>query len=595
MEIRTLVDLYHRSLQEHPRDAMFRYKSNGRWTDVSSREFATAVDEVASALLVLGVAAGDRVALLSHNRMEWALADLAILSVGAVCVPIYPTLLTDQIDFLLTDSEPVAIFCENAQQVAKLEGATERHASLRDVLCFEKAERADVLSLEKLREIGRLNLEGKREEIRSRSAAIEPDDLATLVYTSGTTGNPKGAMLTHANITTNVETALGLFEMENLDSCLSFLPLSHILERTAGYYLMLRAGVCITFAQSVETVAADMAEVRPSIMISVPRLYEKIYARVLESASQGSSLARKIFDWARGVGKEYTDRVVAGRSIGPGLRLRRAIADRLVFRKLRARTGGKLRFFVSGGAPLAKEIAEFFFAAGLPILEGYGLTETSPVISVNTFERFRPGSVGPPIPGVEVRIAEDGEILVRGPNVMKGYWRREAETAEALADGWFHTGDIGHIDEDGFLFITDRKKDLIVTAGGKNIAPQPVESELKLSKFVAEAVVIGDRRRYLTALLIPNFETLEAWAHQRGLAVEDRTALVQRPETQELYSELVNAVNGRLASFEQIKYFRILDHEFSLEDGQLTPSLKVRRKLVSERYADIIDQMYRDS
>ncbi len=594
MEFTTLTQLYRDAVSNRPRSDMFRYKRDGRWVSVSTEDFDRAVGECAAALLVHGVEPGDRIALLSENRLEWAMTDLVAQRIGAILVPVYPTLLAPQIEYILGDCEPVAVFCSTAQQVAKLDGIESSVPSIRLVVSFEPADRANGLTLERLRDLGRRNVESRSEEIDTRSDAVEPDDVATIIYTSGTTGPPKGVMLTHGNIVGNVNAALQVLDVTPADVCLSFLPLSHILERMAGHYLMIGAGASINYAESIETVAADMGEVRPTLMVSVPRLYEKIYARVIENANAGGALKRRIFEWARRIGSEYTDAHVEGRPVPAPIEFQRRIGDALVFKKLRGRTGGRLRFFVSGGAPLAKEIAEFFYSAGLPILEGYGLTETSPVISVNTFEKFRPGSVGPPLPGVDVKIADDGEILTRSPYVMKGYWKHDEATAETIVDGWLHTGDIGHVDDDGFLFITDRKKDIIVTAGGKNVAPQPIENELKLDKHVAEAVVIGDRRRYLVALLVPNFEALEATAADLGLDVSDHGALVNHAEVQRIYADVVHRVNQRLASFEQLKTFRLLDHEFTQDDGQLTPSMKVKRKVVSERYADVIESMYEE-
>ena len=594
MEFTTLTQLYRDAVSNRPRSDMFRYKRDGRWVSVSTEDFDRAVGECAAALLVHGVEPGDRIALLSENRLEWAMTDLAAQRIGAILVPVYATLLAPQIEYILGDCEPVAVFCSTAQQVAKLDGIESSVPSIRLVVSFEPADRANGLTLERLRDLGRRNVESRSEEIDTRSDAVEPDDLATIIYTSGTTGPPKGVMLTHGNIVGNVNAGLQVLDVTPADVCLSFLPLSHILERMAGHYLMIGAGASVNYAESIETVAADMGEVRPTLMVSVPRLYEKIYARVIENANAGGALKRRIFEWARRIGGEYTDAHVEGRPVPASIEFQRRIADALVFKKLRGRTGGRLRFFVSGGAPLAKEIAEFFYSAGLPILEGYGLTETSPVISVNTFEKFRPGSVGPPLPGVDVKIVDDGEILTRSPYVMKGYWKHEEATAETIVDGWLHTGDIGHVDDDGFLFITDRKKDIIVTAGGKNVAPQPIENELKLDKHVAEAVVIGDRRRYLVALLVPNFEVLEATATDLGLDVSDHGTLVNHAEVQRIYADVVHTVNQRLASFEQLKTFRLLDHEFTQDDGQLTPSMKVKRKVVSERYAEVIESMYEE-
>ena len=588
----TLTGLYRDAVENRPRRDMFRFRQDGKWQELSTADFDHAVREIAAAMLVHGVEPGDRIALYSENRVEWAMIDMATLSIGAVLTPVYPTLLRPQVQYILEDCDPVLLFCSDAQQVAKLEGIQDAVPSIRAVVSFDVTDRANGQTLERFRDLGSRNLDAQNDEIGRRCQAVQPDDLATLIYTSGTTGNPKGVMLTHGNVAGNVTSSLSVLQITPQDEALSFLPLSHILERMAGHFLMIYCGASITYAQSIETVAADMVEVKPTVMVSVPRLYEKIYSRVLENAMAGSPIKQKIFEWARRVGGEWTQARVEGRNAGAGVEFQRKIGDALVFKKLRGRTGGRLRLFVSGGAPLAKEIAEFFYSAGLPILEGYGLTETSPVIAVNTFESFRPGSVGPVIPDCEVEIAEDGEILTRSPFVMPGYWNDEEATAETIIDGWLHTGDIGHLDDDGFLHITDRKKDILVTAGGKNVAPQPIENELKLDKHVGEAVVIGDRRKYLVTLLAPNFETLEATARDRGIETPDRAELVRHPEVLKIYSDVVHGVNQRLASFEQLKTFRVLDHEFTQDDGHLTPSMKVKRKVVNERYAHIIDTMF---
>jgi len=420
-----------------------------------------------------------------------------------------------------------------------------------------------------------------------------PDDLATIIYTSGTTGDPKGVMLTHGNIASNVTTCCRLFAFNPGDECLSFLPLSHIFERMFGHYSMFHAGVLINYAGSIDTVAADMQERRPTMMASVPRLYEKIYSRVLDSVRASPAPRRRIFAWARRVGEEWVERTLAEAPIPPSLALQRRLADRLVFSKLRARTGGRIRFFISGGAPLSAEIAKFFFAAGMPILEGYGLTETSPVMAVNTLEHTKLGTVGRPIPQVEVRIAPDGEIITRGPNVMCGYFGKPQATADAVdADGWFHTGDIGVIDAEGYLRITDRKKDLIVTAGGKNIAPQPIENLAKSSKFVSNAVMLGDRRPFPIMLIVPNPEPLKAWAARHGLPADDVERLVGLPDVHTKLEREVRKTLRDLAQFEMPKKFLLLPRDFSVEGDELTPTLKVRRRIVEERHKAAIEALY---
>jgi long-chain acyl-CoA synthetase len=589
MSDQTLNDLLRYAVTHHPQPAMFQYKHDGRWVDVATEEFARGVLELSQGLVSLGVEPGDRVALLSENRVEWAMADLAILAAGAVVVPIYPSLLSGQIQYILQDSEPVAMFCSTTAQAKKLEPV--EAPSVHTVIGFEPVDVAEVLTLRRVRELGMVHHRNHPDDAARRSEGVAPTDVATIIYTSGTTGNPKGVLLTHENLVQNVLSGLERLEIVPDDVCLSFLPLSHVLERMAGHYTMLYSGATIAYAESPETVAADLLAVRPTVMISVPRLYEKIYARVLEKATE-SSTKRRIFFWAKSVGEQVAQRRLCGQKVGSTLALQARVADALVFRKLRAGTGGRMRFFVSGGAPLSKEIGEFFYAAGLLILEGYGLTETSPVIAVNTPQDLRFGSVGKPIPRVEVRLADDGEILVQGPSVTIGYHNAPQATAAALADGWFHTGDIGRLDDDGFLYITDRKKDIIVTAGGKNIAPQPIENALKLSRYVTEAVLVGDRRRYVVALLVPNFESLEAFASREDIPYADRQGLLASTAVQGLFQGIVDRVNATLPRYEQVKYFRLLASDFTQESGELTPSLKVRRRVVQERFAEQIESMY---
>ena len=420
-----------------------------------------------------------------------------------------------------------------------------------------------------------------------------PDDLATLIYTSGTTGEMKGVMLTHGNIAFDVSTCCQLFTFRQNDECLSFLPLSHIFERMFGHYCMFHSGVIINYAESVDTVGADMEHCRPTLMASVPRLYEKLYARVLERVRSSSRVRQQLFFWAKNVGEKWVDQRLERGRVSPALALQHWLADHLVFAKLRARTGGRIRFFISGGAPLTADIARFFHAAGMPILEGYGLTETSPVIAVNTFEHLRLGTVGRPIPGVEVRIAPDGEIITRGPNVMAGYYRKPEATSEALdREGWFHTGDVGLLDPDGFLKITDRKKDLIVTAGGKNIAPQPIEGMVKSSKFVSNAVMLGDRRRFPIMLVVPNLAALSSWAESEGLRAGTAETLCALPEVQTKMDREVRTTLRDLASFEMPKKLLLLPRDFTVEAGELTPTLKVKRRVVELRYREEIEKLY---
>jgi long-chain acyl-CoA synthetase len=572
------------------RPVAMRVKVEGTWQGTSYSAFLDQVRETSAGLQRLGVRRGDRVAILSENRPEWAVTDYATLALGAADVPIYPTLPARQVAYILRDSGARVALASSRAQLQKLLEVREACPELEHLVAFEDpGEGVDAMAFAALRAEGRAAPDPAWE---ATARKVTSHDLATLIYTSGTTGDPKGVMLTHGNITSNVVSALSRISVTGDDECLSFLPLSHIFERMAGHYLMLHGGAIITYASGIDTVSADMLEIRPTVMCSVPRLYEKIYARVLENAASGSAATRRIFGWARAAGERWADATLAGRGVPAGTSLAHRVADRLVFAKLRERTGGRLRFFVSGGAPLSPEINRFFYAAGLPILEGYGLTETSPVITVNTFRDFRIGSVGKPLPGVEVRIADDGEILTRGPHVMRGYFGKPEATREALtADGWFHTGDIGEIDPEGYLRITDRKKDLIVTAGGKNIAPQPIENMAKTSRWVVNAVMLGDRRRFPIMLVVPNLPALQEWARAEGLQMGDE-ALLAHPAALEKMEREVRQTLRDLARFEIPKRYVLLGRDFSIEAGEMTPTLKVKRRVVEERYRELIEAVY---
>jgi long-chain acyl-CoA synthetase len=590
---RNLCDIFYGAVDAYAKPRHLLYKKDGVWRAVTSDEFRAAVEELSLGLRALGLLAGDRVAILAENRPEWAYADLATLAAGAEDVPVYPSLTAPQVLYILKDSEAKVAFVSNAAQAAKVAQVRAQAPALVHVIRMGEEALPGTLSLAEVREKGRSALAADPAAVRGRAAALDPEGVATVIYTSGTTGDPKGVMLSHRNIVSNVAAATKVFPVFGpQDVALSFLPLCHIFERMAGHYLMLSRGVTIAYAESVEAVPANMAEVRPTVMFSVPRLYEKMHARILEKVAADPPLRRRIFRWGLEVGQEAFRHRVRKTRPPASLRLQRALAERLVFAKIKKRVGGRLRVFVSGGAPLSREIAEFFGAVGLLILEGYGLTETSPVITVNRPDDFRPGTVGPPVDGVEVKIAPDGEILTRGPHVMKGYYKRPEDTAEAIdKDGWFHTGDIGFL-EDGFLTITDRKKDLIVTSGGKKIAPQPIEGALKRSPLIAEVVMIGNRRNFPAALVVPRFEALEAWARSRGIAFRDREELVRRPEIVARFEQEVKEAAGELAKFEQIKKIALLPREFSLEGGELTPTLKVKRRVVEQKYKDMIDRMY---
>jgi long-chain acyl-CoA synthetase len=593
---RTLNELFFNAMDRYAaRPVAMRAKRGGVWVDYSYREYLETVRALSAGLRELGVRAGDRVAILSENRPEWAFTDYACLTIGCADVPIYPTLPPGQIAYILRDSGAVAIVVSSKAQLDKvLEIRDQVSATLRHVIAMdEDATGPGVLSFRDLVARGRA-AQDKYPRWREDALTARPDDLATLIYTSGTTGDPKGVMLTHGNLASNVVAALSVLSLrEGEDECLSFLPLSHVFERLGGHYVMLHGGAIVNFAQSVDTVSSDMLEIRPTVMLSVPRLYEKIYARVLENAVAGGKVKKAIFDWAKRTAETWADYVLAKKPVPAGLAFKKRLADKLVFSKLKARTGGRLRFFVSGGAPLSAEIAKFFYAAGLPIYEGYGLTETSPVISLNTVEHIKIGTVGRPIPGVEVKIAPDGEILTRGPHVMKGYYNKPEATREAIdSEGWFHTGDIGMIDADGFLRITDRKKDIIVTAGGKNIAPQPIENRVKTCKFVLNAVMLGDKRKFPIMLVVPNLEALKEWAAVTGLRYQDEESLLRMPEVGDKIEREVRLCLRDLAQFEMPKKVVLIERDFSIETGELTPTLKVKRRVVEKNYRDRIEAVY---
>ncbi|HWM94399.1 MAG TPA: long-chain fatty acid--CoA ligase [Thermoanaerobaculia bacterium] len=588
MSVTTLSELFLKAASYNKPDCLL-YKVGGTYQPVSTAELVDRVRRLAKAFEDLGVQPGDRVALMAENGPHWPAVDFAALSIGAVLVPIYPTLLPDQSSYIAKDCGAKVVVAETAQH---LDGFLSHAQDLPDVKQFVlvKGEPADprVVTLSSLLERG-AGVDPDRFEQKAR--AVKPDDLATFIYTSGTTGTPKGVMLTHRNICSNVVSALELVKIEGRYTALSFLPLSHSFERTVDYcYFYL--GCTIAYAESVATVAQNLQEVKPQIFVSVPRVYEKVLARVHEGVASGSPIKQKIFAWAVGVGRAALPQRL--KLQGGGISL--SLADKLVFSKIRERLGGKFLFALSGGAPLARDVAEFFWGAGIPIYEGYGLSETAPVLTVNAPGAVKLGTVGRPLPGVEIRIAPDGEILAKGPNIMKGYWNMPEATAEVIdSEGWFHTGDIGEIDPEGFLRITDRKKELIINAYGKNIAPAPIENTLKSSRFIGQAVVIGDRRKFLSALLVPDFEALRPWAERNGIGAGSNQDLIKDARVRALIAQEVQNVNSGLASFEKIVAWELLPEEWTLETGELTPTQKVKRRIINQKYGDILERLYQES
>ena len=595
-EPKTLNDIY-AVTASIDRPAIMKSKIGERWVDVTVPEFRETVRGVACALHEMGVKAGDRVAILAENRPEWTMSDFAILATGAVSVPVYPTLLGWQIEYILNDAGTVVVICSNQEQLDKVMEIRAHVPCLHTVIVCDPPQTLPP----GVRTFKDVVDEGKRWQAANglkwfdqSLAASKPDDLATLVYTSGTTGNPKGAMLTHGNITSNVITVRDIVPIQPGDIALSILPLSHILERMVDF-LYFYKGACVAYAENVTKVADNLGEIRPHFFAAVPRLFEKMRARVMDNVATAPPARQKIFHWALRVAQERLPYRVEHKPLPLGLKLKSAVADKLVFSKILARLGGRVKYVVSGGAPLSADLAAFFIGAGVEIMEGYGLTETSPVIAVNTPTHRRIGTVGPVIPGVEVKIAEDGEILSRGPHIMKGYWNNPEATAQAIdSEGWFHTGDIGEIDKDGYLRITDRKKDILINAYGKNIAPQPLEALLKSSPYVGTPVLIGDRRKYLVALIVPNFEKLEREATALGVQFQSKEELVANEKVKGLIQNELDRFNQNLDRQEKIRRFALLPRDFTIEDDEITPSLKVKRKNIDQKYKHIIDTLYAD-
>lgn len=560
----------------------------GAWRGISSAQVYQRVCAVARALRSWGIGKGDRVAILAENRWEWAVADFASLAIGAVDVPIYPTLLAGQIAQLLADSEARVIFVSTLAQYEKIR-AIAGETVLERVVIMDEHRASDAVTFSSLLAESDARGAQRDPDLDEAARAIRPGDLATLIYTSGTTGDPKGVMLTHGNIASNVNYSTAEFGFHSTDSCISFLPLSHITARHLDYALYAQ-NVTIAYCPAFEKLPEAMTAIHPTILVAVPRVFEKV-RQVAEQKAAESAIKSRLFFWALRTGKPHLHHIAAGRRpSSPAWRL----ADKLVYSKLRAGFGGRVRYFIAGGAPLGIDTAHWFAGAGIRILEGYGLTETAPVLAINTPNANRMGSVGRPLPNIECRIAADGELLVRGPNVFPGYWKDRGNKESFDAEGWFHTGDIGHIDEDGFLHITDRKKELLKTSGGKMIAPQPIENKLKAHLLVANAALVGDRHKFASALIAPNFPALELWAQERDLSVASRQELVEDPQVRIEYQAIVDRVNATLANFETIKRFRLVPDEWAIDSGELTPSMKLRRRVIVQKYAGEIAEFYAD-
>jgi long-chain acyl-CoA synthetase len=574
-------------------------KEAGRWREIPWAEVGEETSTFAHGLMALGLRKGDGVSLLSENRKAWLYADFGILAAGGVTVTIYPSLLADEVAYIISNSDSRVAVVSTQEQLDKVLAHQNDLPKLEKIIVFDEyRQKGDprILSFSMVQEMGRVFRLKNPQELDRRIESIEPEDLSSLVYTSGTTGPPKGAMITHGNILFVVHSLEQVISLNERDRTLSFLPFCHVYERMGGTFTSLSQGVVIALAESFDRLAANMQEMKPTMVLGVPRVYEKVYGAVMKSMEESNPVRRSIFAWAREVGAQASPYRLQDRKMPLPLRWQFALADRLVFEKLRQRFGGRIRFFVTAAAPISKEIIEFFHSLGILILEGYGLTETSAPTNVNRPDWAKFGTVGPPLPGVQIKLAPDGEILVKGGNVFKGYYRDPELTRQVFtADGWFRTGDVGEIDSDGFLRITDRKKDILITAGGKNIAPQNIENMLKVSKWISEAMVFGDRRKYLVALLTLNEAEIKTFARAESLKSESLGELVNEPKIQELIQKEIDGKNKELPSFSTIKKFKVLPRQFTLEDGEVTPTLKLKRRVIAQKFKDMIDAMYEEA
>jgi long-chain acyl-CoA synthetase len=590
----TLVEIFEHAVRAHNRPDALNYKRDGRWVSISSEELLRRTRHVACGLHSLGVRPGDRVALLSESRPEWTLSDAGCVFAAAIDVPIYPTLTPSQVRYILKDSGARVLIVANEEKFREIRDVISECPQLEHIVFIEPTSGQDVkgISLPELEERGATLAQEQPELFESLGRQISPDDLATIIYTSGTTGEPKGVMLTHSNLVSNLIDSSAHLSFEKDDSVLSVLPLSHVLERVA-MYMYLYHGMAVYFGESLEMIGPNLREVRPTIFVGVPRIFEKIFARVKEKTAEKGKLNVAILNWAVAVGKEYAKLSVSHQKIPALLALKHKIADKLIFSKMRTALGGRIRLLVSGGAALPEELGYIYIGAGLPIVQGYGLTETSPVITAGRVEENRIGTVGKPIRGVEVRIAADGEIETRGPHVMRGYYNKPAETDAVLsADGWFKTGDIGAFDEDGFLRITDRKKELFKTSGGKYIAPQPIEQMIKGSQFVSQVVLIGNGRKFAAALIVPDWERVASYVQLKGIKAGSHAELCKNPRIIDLFQRQVASLTSELPQYESVKKVALLENEMTIDGGELTPTMKVKRRVVDEKYRDVIDALY---
>jgi len=597
MNYKNIADMFLGTTKNNSSKKLLVYKKNDSWIALTGQDVKITVEDISFGLRSLGINEKSNISILSNNSPKWAMCDYGIICSAMTTVTIYPTLLDSQVEYILNNSNSKLIFVENQEQLVKIEECIDKLDDLKFIVVLDDScekETDRIFNFVTLLDKGKSFSQSSDYSFEDMITTIKDSDTLTLIYTSGTTGVPKGVVLTHKNLLSNVEGTLKVAEFTENETFLSFLPLSHVLERMGGHYTAFTVGATIYYAENMETIAANMVESEPTIVVCVPRVFEKIHAKFIDGINSAPKIRQKLFYWALNLGRQYSNKLINKEKPSFLLKLKHKIADKLIYSKVKARFGGKIKFFVSGGAPLSKQLAEFFAAVDITILEGYGLTETSPVLTVNSPTNLRFGSVGKTLFNVQVKIAEDGEILAKGPNIMTGYYKDEKSTEEVFDnEGWFKTGDIGHLDSDGFLKITDRKKSLIVTSAGKNIAPAPIEVKLTSSPFIEQVHIIGDKRNYLTALIVPNFDSLKSFLKSKNNSVSDINTIVKHKDVISLYEHEIEIAMVDFAKFETIKKFTLITEPFSIEKGEMTPKMSIVRKVVENNYSEIINGMYR--
>jgi len=596
MNYKTISEMFVGTTERCSEKKLFYYKKDNDWIGLNGKDILITVEDISFGLRSLGIVPNSNIAIISNNSPKWAMCDYGIICSTMSTVTIYPTLISKQVEFILKNSNSNLIFVENQEQLDKVISVMDNCNELKYIVVLDDSctnETDSVMNFSTFLDKGKDYSQDCDITFSEMVNSVKEDDILTIIYTSGTTGIPKGVVLTHKNLLSNVKGTLSVAEFTNNETFLSFLPLSHVLERMGGHYTPFSIGATIFYAENMETIADNMIESSPTIVVCVPRVFEKIHAKFMQGIKDAPKIRQNLFNWALGVGRKYSKLSVSKQKIGFWLSFKHKIANKLIYSKVKARFGGKIKFFVSGGAPLSKHLAEFFAAVDITILEGYGLTETSPVLTVNSPTNLKFGYVGKPLFNVEIKIANDGEILAKGPNIMSGYYRNEDATKEVFdEDGWFHTGDIGIIDEDGFLKITDRKKSLIVTSGGKNIAPAPIELKVATSSFVEQIHIIGDKRNFLSALIVPNYEALTRYLQSQNNNLKDPNALIDHPDVIELFKTEVDNAMVDFSNYEKIKKFTLLTEPFSIEKGEMTPKMSIVKKVVEQNYSEQINKMY---